>query len=172
MDIQPVIKNVSLELNEWGKVHLIKMRNKELAKYFVRKVYSFFKFRTLPYEITWRTGLLAKALIHEMPIIDEKENVWNSIEIYFREYFIKKGECQQLENIYNGEACIEMYKKTKDSRYLGIINQYIDFLMKSRKDAEGSLPYFTEGYDILTDGLMCCHFIFSYVKNTKNDKNI
>lgn len=172
MDIQKVISAATLDLNSWGKFSYVDHSKKQIVKYLTKKAIGFYRNGIQPYEITWRTGLLAKAILYEKQYTKNQREIEYRLRKYFDDYFQKKGKCVQLDNIYNGEAVIEMYLNTGDEKYLRLANEYILYLKTSRKDSEGSIPYFVEGYDILVDGLMCCPFIFSYLKNIGGDSEL
>lgn len=119
-------------------------------------------------DICWRRGLLAKAVLYS----SKRATDVNRVESYFSRYVRKKGSIIELENIYNGEAVLYLYNITKEPKYIKIIEECEKFLISSRKDIDGSVPYFNKGCEILVDGLMCCPFIFMYQHYYKINKKL
>lgn len=131
---------------------------------------SFVGLRENPYYITWRTGMLAKALFRLNEVYDgNRINIESELNSYFDRYISRNGIIKKLDNIQNGEVAIWLYEKNKKQQYLSLIDSYKTFVKNHIKDSEGALP-FLDNYDIYVDGLMICPFVLLYNSNIeKND---
>lgn len=132
------------------------------AKCVVKKVLAVLRLRDDYFSITWRTGLLAKALFS----LDENDNfkdynIKDYLIGYLDKYINKHGKIARLDNVQNGEVAVKLYKSLYNEKYLELINTYKGYIEDHSKDSEGAIP-FLEGEDIYVDGLMICPFIFQY----------